>query len=132
MQPFGVEKVNLPRIFTQGGESCRIRRIIESRADSFVDVKFHLRGWNIGPSPRTARLLLAALESALPFSFLQRMVGMLLEFEQRLLQRLAAQGGVDKDDDHNTDNDAGDIEQSSNPFPSRPARIVKNRFPHAI
>src|SRR6266704_3270083 len=58
------------------------------------------------------------------------MVGVFLEFKERFLERFAPQRGINEDDHDGADNDASHVEESSEPFPAGPPRVVKNRMRH--
>jgi hypothetical protein len=59
------------------------------------------------------------------------MEGVLLKLQEQLGQRLTAQCGVNENYDDRTEQNPGDVEQRSQPAPSRLAGVVENRMRHA-
>ena len=89
MQPFGIKQIDLPRVLAKRGEPGGIGRIVKRGADTFVRIQLHLRRRQSGAPVGTPRNLLAFFSRLLLLGFLQRVIWMFLEFEERPLQRFA-------------------------------------------
>src|SRR5277367_1939193 len=122
VQPIGKEQIDLVDMRLERGETVRVVDI-EGGAQAFVGIQRNVGWLAMRPPPRWPLGCLFEIRLRL-----QGLVVALLRGQQKLRQRLPLDDAESENGEYNGQHNGGDVQNTAQPFPAFPLRIIKNLF----